>query len=189
MKIVFSGTNISIRLNKLTIANENGKCVIFQSLHLFSATSKYFLGTTFPHSCLFLCPVVPVGKRKPGRPRTLYLKYVQDLLGDSDGMLQPNNFSSLAQYKIAVVGEILWSPAPQPNDGNDDVVPHHSLVTTKAVGLLHYTSFTHIKKNYESNKMYMTCPNASKKLACQASMSTHTNVLQLCLLISAKSQN
>ena len=34
---------------------------------------------------------------KPGRPRTLYLKYVQDLLGDSDGMLQPNNISSLAQ--------------------------------------------------------------------------------------------
>ncbi len=62
--------------------------------------------------------VPPHGKRKPGRPRTLYLNYVQDLLGDSDGMLQPNNFSSLA--KIAAVGEILWSPAPQPND--DDVV-------------------------------------------------------------------
>ncbi len=30
--------------------------------------------------------VPPHGKRKPGRPRTLYLKYVQDLL-DSDGML------------------------------------------------------------------------------------------------------
>ncbi len=40
---------------------------------------------------------VPHGKRKPGRPRTLYLKYVQDLLGDSEGMLQPNNISSLAQ--------------------------------------------------------------------------------------------
>ncbi len=26
-----------------------------------------------------------------------YLKYVQHLLGDSDGMLQPNNISSLAQ--------------------------------------------------------------------------------------------
>ncbi len=27
----------------------------------------------------------------------MFLKYVQDLLGDSGGMLQPNNFSSLAQ--------------------------------------------------------------------------------------------
>ena len=45
------------------------------------------------------------GKRKLGRPRKLYLKYVQDLLGDSDGMLQPNYFF---WPMIAAVGEILW---------------------------------------------------------------------------------
>ena len=38
------------------------------------------------------------GKRKPGTStHAVYLKYVQDLLGDSDGMLQPNIFSSLTQ--------------------------------------------------------------------------------------------
>ncbi len=37
------------------------------------------------------------GKRKLGRSCTLYLKYVQDFLGDSDGMLQPNSISSLDQ--------------------------------------------------------------------------------------------
>lgn len=41
--------------------------------------------------------VPPYGKRKPGRPHTLYLQYVQHLLGDIEGMLQPNKIVSLAQ--------------------------------------------------------------------------------------------
>ena len=31
------------------------------------------------------------GKQKPGQSHTLYLQYVQHLLGDTDGMVQPNN--------------------------------------------------------------------------------------------------
>ncbi len=41
--------------------------------------------------------VPPHRKHKPGRTCMLDMKYVQDLLGDSDGMLQPHNFSSLVQ--------------------------------------------------------------------------------------------
>ena len=45
--------------------------------------------------------IPPHGKRKPGRPRTLYLQYVQHLLGDTEGMLQPNKIVSLAQDRIS----------------------------------------------------------------------------------------
>ena len=38
-------------------------------------------------------------------------------LRDSDGLLLPNSISSWP--KITAVGEILWSPAPQPNDDDD----------------------------------------------------------------------
>jgi len=38
------------------------------------------------------------GGRKPGRPRTLYLKYIQQLIGDGEGIvLLPNDIINLAQ--------------------------------------------------------------------------------------------
>ena len=39
----------------------------------------------------------PHGKRKPGRPRTLYLAYIQQLLGDNESMLQEHQIAKLAQ--------------------------------------------------------------------------------------------
>ena len=41
--------------------------------------------------------VPPHGGRKPGRPRTLYLKYIQQLMGDFEGMMLPNNIINSAQ--------------------------------------------------------------------------------------------
>ena len=37
------------------------------------------------------------GKRKPGRQRTLFLSYIQHLLGDTDNMIGPDKLSELAQ--------------------------------------------------------------------------------------------
>ena len=39
----------------------------------------------------------PHGKRKPGRQRTLFLRYIQHLLGDTDNMIGPGKQSELAQ--------------------------------------------------------------------------------------------
>ena len=39
------------------------------------------------------------GKRRVGRQRTSYLSYIQKLLGDADGMLQPNAIQNLAQNR------------------------------------------------------------------------------------------
>ena len=39
----------------------------------------------------------PHGKKRPGRQRTSFLTYVQRLLGDCDGMLQPDQIATLAQ--------------------------------------------------------------------------------------------
>ena len=39
----------------------------------------------------------PHGKRKPGRQRTLFLRYIQHLLGDTDNMIGPGKLSELAQ--------------------------------------------------------------------------------------------
>jgi hypothetical protein len=37
------------------------------------------------------------GRRKPGRPRTLFPKYIQQLVGDPDGLLQAEQITSMAQ--------------------------------------------------------------------------------------------
>ena len=37
------------------------------------------------------------GKRKPGRQRTLFLSYIQHLLGDTNNMIGPDKLSELAQ--------------------------------------------------------------------------------------------
>ena len=39
----------------------------------------------------------PHGRRKAGRPRTLYLTYIQQLLGDHEGMLQEQQIATLAK--------------------------------------------------------------------------------------------
>ena len=39
------------------------------------------------------------GRRKPGRQRTSYLSYIQNLLGDSNNMLQPKGITNLAQNR------------------------------------------------------------------------------------------
>ena len=39
----------------------------------------------------------PHGKRKPGRQRTLFLRYIQRLFGDHEGLLQPDQITALAQ--------------------------------------------------------------------------------------------
>jgi len=41
--------------------------------------------------------IPPHGKRKPGRQRTLFLRYIQHLLGDTDNMIGPCMLSELAQ--------------------------------------------------------------------------------------------
>ena len=41
--------------------------------------------------------IPPHGKRKPGRQRTLFLRYIQHLLGDTDNMIGPGKQSELAQ--------------------------------------------------------------------------------------------
>ena len=41
--------------------------------------------------------IPPHGKRKPGRQRTLFLRYIQHLLGDTDNMIGPSKLSELAQ--------------------------------------------------------------------------------------------
>ena len=50
-----------------------------------------------------------IGKRRPGRPRTSYLNYVQRLLGDNEGAMEEQQ---IAVLMIVVHGETLWSPAP-----------------------------------------------------------------------------
>ena len=62
------------------------------------------------------------GKRKQGRPRMLYLQYIQHLLGDTEGLFQPNNIALLAQDRSS--WRKLVSPALQPNDDDDDQILH-----------------------------------------------------------------
>ena len=38
-----------------------------------------------------------LGKRKPGRQKTLFLSYIQRLLGDTDHMIGQDKLSELAQ--------------------------------------------------------------------------------------------
>ena len=40
--------------------------------------------------------IPPHGKRKPGRQQTLFLRYIQHLLGDTDNMIGPGKLSELA---------------------------------------------------------------------------------------------
>lgn len=41
------------------------------------------------------------GKRRPGRPRTLYLTYIQRVLGDNEGMFQAEQIAALAEDRRA----------------------------------------------------------------------------------------
>ena len=45
--------------------------------------------------------VPTIGKRKPGRPRTSYLTYVQCLLGDSEGMMHEEQIAAIANDRSA----------------------------------------------------------------------------------------
>ena len=60
-----------------------------------------------------------IGKRRPGRPRTSYLNYVQRLLGDNEGAMQEQQIAAFADDR-RTYGETLWSPAPQPMDDDDE---------------------------------------------------------------------
>ena len=57
-----------------------------------------------------------IGRRRPGRPRTSYLTYVQRLLGDNEGEMQEQQIVALADDRRAWK-KTLWSPAPQPMVG------------------------------------------------------------------------
>ena len=59
-----------------------------------------------------------IGKRRPGRPRTSYLNYVQRLLGIIKEQCKNSRLPHLLM--MVVHGETLWSPAPQPMDDDDD---------------------------------------------------------------------
>ena len=64
-----------------------------------------------------------IGKRRPGRPHTSYLTYVQRLLEDNEEAMQSPHL-----LMIVVHGETLWSPAPQlMDDDDDDDVETHTL--------------------------------------------------------------
>ena len=42
-----------------------------------------------------------IGKRRPGRPRTSYLNYVQRLLGDNEGAMQEQQIAAFADDRCA----------------------------------------------------------------------------------------
>ena len=42
-----------------------------------------------------------IGKRRPGRPRTLYFNYVQRLLGDNEGAMQEQQIAAFADDRRA----------------------------------------------------------------------------------------
>ena len=42
-----------------------------------------------------------IGKRRPGRPRTSYLNYVQRLLGDNEGAMQEQQISAFTDDRLA----------------------------------------------------------------------------------------
>ena len=42
-----------------------------------------------------------IGKRKPGRPRTSYLSYVQNWLGDNEGAMQEQQIAAFADDRHA----------------------------------------------------------------------------------------
>ena len=42
-----------------------------------------------------------IGKRRPGRPRTSYLNYVQRLLGDNEGAMQEQQIATFADDRCA----------------------------------------------------------------------------------------
>ena len=42
-----------------------------------------------------------IGKRRPGRPRTSYLNYVQRLLGDNEGAMQERQIAAFADDRCA----------------------------------------------------------------------------------------
>ena len=45
--------------------------------------------------------VPTIGKRRPGRPRTSYITYVQRLLGESEGAMQEQQIAALADDRRA----------------------------------------------------------------------------------------
>ena len=66
-----------------------------------------------------LCTFPTIGKRRPARPRTSYLNYVQRSLGDNEGAIQEQQIAAFADDRRA--WRNLWSPAPpQPMDDDDD---------------------------------------------------------------------
>ena len=61
------------------------------------------------HRLLCFCAIVlryalyipTIGKRRPGRPRTSYLNYVQRLLGDNEGAMQEQQIAAFADDRCA----------------------------------------------------------------------------------------
>ena len=63
---------------------------------------------------------IGIGKRRPSRPRTSYLNYVQRLLGENEGAMQEQQIAAFADDHRAWRTS-LWSPALQPMDDDDGV--------------------------------------------------------------------
>ena len=56
------------------------------------------------HLCLkliYILYIPTIGKRRPGRPRTSYLNYVQRLLGDNEGAMQEQQIAAFADDRCA----------------------------------------------------------------------------------------
>ena len=70
-------------------------------IHLVKHRQLKFLGHIFrmskeePAQRYALC-IPTIGKRRPGRPHTSYLPYVQRLLGDNEGAMQEQQIATLA---------------------------------------------------------------------------------------------
>ena len=70
--------------------------------------------------CQFYALYIPtIDKRRPGRPRTSYLRIMYK---DYFGIMKEQCKNSRLPHLLMIVvhGETLWSPAPQPMDDDDD---------------------------------------------------------------------
>ena len=79
-----------------------------------------------------------IGKRRPGRPHTSYLNYVQRLLGIMKEQCKNSRLPHLLM--IVVLGETLWSPAPQPMDDDECVMKHAQNFHSYIESMVHHVS-------------------------------------------------
>ena len=61
----------------------------------------HVLNTTIYSMTRYALYIPTIGKRRPGRPPTSYLNYVQRLLGDNEGAMQEQQFAAFADDRHA----------------------------------------------------------------------------------------